>query len=100
MICSRPFRTGPLWCALEIWLEGLQSELSYTHFPSAMQVYQEQAAPVEDVFRQAGLLLDFEITGVTMAVIRLPGGPPDVTPASYALPIMRFGQCLALTIGL
>jgi len=28
-----------------------------------LQVYNEQAAPVEEVFREAGLLVDFEITG-------------------------------------
>lgn len=28
-----------------------------------MQVYHEEAQPVEDFFRKSGLLLDFEITG-------------------------------------
>lgn len=31
-------------------------------FNCHLQVYRDQAAPVEDVFRAAGLLLDFEIT--------------------------------------
>ena len=28
-----------------------------------LQVYQQEASPVEDIFRKAGLLLDFHISG-------------------------------------
>ena len=28
-----------------------------------MQVYRQEAAPVEDVFRRSGLLIDFPVTG-------------------------------------
>ena len=28
-----------------------------------LQIYKQEAAPVEEIFRKAGLLLDFKITG-------------------------------------
>lgn len=33
------------------------------HQLPSMQVYKQEAKPVEDIFRKAGLLLDFQITG-------------------------------------
>jgi adenylate kinase len=49
-----------------------------------LQVYNAAAAPVEDYFREAGVLLDFEITG----------GIPETTPRLMAAlePYIRQAQ--------
>lgn len=49
-----------------------------------MQVYRDQAAPVEDAFRQAGVLHDFEITA----------GIPETMPGLLATlqPYIERGQ--------